>query len=55
MEKRVPDCISSNINFFFNRGAMDPKVMIPMPNNKIPRQAAMKTRFLLYIFKFKEH
>ena len=49
IENRAPDEISSRLNFIFSPGAIEPRVMRPIPNKNIPRQAAKKTRFLLYM------
>ena len=45
----VPIARSSNANRSVNMLLTDPRDKNTMPNSSIPRQAAAKTRFLLYI------
>jgi hypothetical protein len=47
----VPDAIPFSENFVLRSVATEPSVIRLMPNNSIPRQAAKKTRFFLYMKK----
>ena len=50
IENSVPTEMSSSPNLALSCGTTDPKVVMAIPKNKIPIQAAQKTSLLLYVF-----
>src|SRR5690242_15418348 len=49
MENKVPEAISSSKYFCSSECFTEPSVVMPIPKNKMPIQAAQKTIFLLYM------